>query len=80
MNNSYEDVLSLARGKTAATTGFGLRVRRDAGLSQSEIAGAIGVTPAAVSRWESGARTPRGAAGTRYGELITRLAQELYTA
>ena len=34
-------------------------IRRRAGVSQRELAGALNVTPAAVCRWESGDRTPR---------------------
>jgi transcriptional regulator with XRE-family HTH domain len=53
-------------------------IRERARLSQADVARAIGVTPSAVSRWESGVRlTPRSdAALARYVELLDRLAAE----
>jgi transcriptional regulator with XRE-family HTH domain len=50
-------------------------LRARVGLTQSVIAGALGVTPPTVSRWEAGA-TPRGSALTRYLELLALLADE----
>lgn len=63
-----------------------LRVRRDlltpaqrrnlreaAGLSQQELADAIGVTRQAISHWEVGTRTPRGALLDRYVDAIRAL-------
>jgi DNA-binding transcriptional regulator YiaG len=35
-------------------------LREDAGLSQSDVARALGVNPSNVSRWESGESRPRG--------------------
>ena len=35
-------------------------LREDQGLSQSDVARAIGVSPAQVSRWEAGLTRPRG--------------------
>jgi len=52
-------------------------IRERAGLSQSEIAAALGVQPSAVSRWEAGLRCPRGKAGIEYMELISRLGREV---
>ena len=48
-------------------------VRRRAGLTQDEIATALGVERTAVSRWEAGLRTPRVEVLTRYLELLERL-------
>ena len=48
-------------------------LRERAGLSQAEIAEALGVTSSAVSRWETGRRMPRGARGSAYAELLERL-------
>jgi len=48
-------------------------IRRAAGLSQGELAQAIGVTRQAVSNWESGIRTPKGACLERYVTAIRTL-------
>ena len=45
-------------------------LRREAGLSQGQIARELGVTGMTVSRWESGQRTPRGELLVAYVELL----------
>lgn len=35
-------------------------IRLRAGLTQQDLAGAVGTTRATIARWESGTRTPRG--------------------
>lgn len=52
-------------------------LRQRVGLAQAVIAREIGVTRVAVSRWESGQRTPRGRLLVRYVEILDRLAGEL---
>ena len=51
-------------------------LRERAGLLQADLAKAVGASRAAVSRWESGLRTPRGVALDRYLAVLDRLAQE----
>jgi len=48
-------------------------IREDAGLAQDDLARALGVTRAAVSRWESGERYPRTENLARYLELLDHL-------
>lgn len=48
-------------------------IREQAGLSQQDIAEALGATRAAVSRWESGQREPRGDLLVAYVTLLRRL-------
>lgn len=48
-------------------------LREKAGITQEEIAGALGVSRPAISRWESGARTPRGERLLDYIELLDQL-------
>ncbi|MFF4356897.1 helix-turn-helix transcriptional regulator [Streptomyces sp. NPDC001604] len=45
-------------------------IRKAAGLSQGELAEAIGVTRQAVSHWEGGTRTPTGVLLDRYVSAI----------
>jgi len=65
----------VAEARDLARSGRGERVRRAAGISQGELAAAVGVTPACVSRWEAGIRRPRGASAIRYAEVLARLAE-----
>lgn len=48
-------------------------LRENAGLSQQDIAEAVGVTRQAVGHWESGIRRPRGTALARYVEALAVL-------
>jgi predicted transcriptional regulator len=52
------------------------QIREQSGLSQDDIARAVGVTRAAVARWEAGERQPRPANLRRYVELLEKLAAE----
>lgn len=45
-------------------------LRQSAGLTQEDLAGAIGVRRESVSRWETGLRTPRGRLLAAYTELL----------
>jgi DNA-binding transcriptional regulator YiaG len=45
-------------------------LRQSAGLSQQDVADAVGATREAVSRWESGDRRPRGRLLICYVELL----------
>lgn len=59
--------------RRAARSGMARALRVEAGLTQAEVAREVGVTAAAVCRWESGKRLPRSAAAERYGEFLERL-------
>jgi transcriptional regulator with XRE-family HTH domain len=65
------EALSFAR--RAVRAGLARPLRIEAGLSQAEVGRVCGVTHAAVSRWESGDRLPRGDAGITFGLLLRRL-------
>jgi DNA-binding transcriptional regulator YiaG len=52
-------------------------LRESWGLSQGDFARELGVSTAAVSRWETGRRVPRDPALLKkYAELLERLARE----
>ena len=59
----YEDI---AEGRLQA-------LRRNFGLTQSDIARTIGVSRSAVASWEDGRRRPRGVSAARYKFLCTSL-------
>jgi transcriptional regulator with XRE-family HTH domain len=68
------DAVLISRARLAAARGNQLREARErAGLTQSDVARAIGVSPAAVSRWEAGKRRPSAATAARLGRLLERL-------
>lgn len=54
-------------------TGAPREARLRAGFSLSEIAVAVGVSPATIYRWETAQRRPTGLAAVRYARLIQSL-------
>ena len=73
-----EDLLRVARRRRGLPDPELRRVIRErAGLSQAEVAAVIGVDRAAVSRWESGERSPRFPHRDTYAEVLERLATEV---
>jgi transcriptional regulator with XRE-family HTH domain len=56
-------------------TGGARVIREGAGFSASEIARQLGVSPAAVSRWERGERVPRGEVAEQWAHLLRRLVE-----
>jgi transcriptional regulator with XRE-family HTH domain len=48
-------------------------LRQSSGLSEQDMATAIGVTPSAIGRWERGERIPRGPRAVDYARLLQRL-------
>lgn len=57
--------------------GAGRRWRQQAGLSVGELAAAIDVDPAALSRWERGLASPRPAAARRWLAALDELRRGL---
>lgn len=71
--DSSKRVLRIARAKRFAASGEGRRIRKEAGLSQPQLADPIGVDPATLCRWESGKRSPRGEAALLWLDLLEEL-------
>jgi DNA-binding XRE family transcriptional regulator len=67
------DLLERMRLRAMARSGRGSSIRRKAGLTQADIASELGIHPITVTRWETGAREPRGELAERYGALLRRL-------
>lgn len=67
------EVLKLARVRRLAREGIARRVRLDAGLSLADVAEAVGVAVATLSRWEHGVRRPTGEPALRYADLLAQL-------
>ncbi len=70
--NSTE-VVELSRCRSLVASGAARSIREAAGLSLSEVAGAVGVSKAAIMLWERGDRVPRGAPALAYGRLLQEL-------
>ena len=72
---SVIDVVLRSEGRHAVSSGRLRRVRTAANLSQVELGRALGITAAAVQRWEAGERMPRGASAERLALLLRELEQ-----
>jgi transcriptional regulator with XRE-family HTH domain len=68
-----DELSLLIEGRTAANSGRSERLREAAGLTQADLARLVGVTAAAVSRWEAGLRTPRGTSAIAYAKALRRV-------
>jgi transcriptional regulator with XRE-family HTH domain len=68
----WNDLLA-SRRRSLPSPSVRRELREAAGLSQADIAAALGVSPAAVSRWEAGKRAPRGPWADLYRELLQSL-------
>lgn len=65
-----------ARQQLRAAPSLCRYVRQRAGLTQEEIAEVLGIDRSAVSRYESGQRTPTGPLLDEYASLLRRLEGE----
>jgi DNA-binding transcriptional regulator YiaG len=72
-----DELRLIIEARESARSGRGARIRRAAGVSQVELADAIGVHGVSVSRWERGVRCPRGVAAIRYARLLRELSERL---
>jgi DNA-binding transcriptional regulator YiaG len=67
---------SRARQRIKWTPAVAIDLRRQAAVSQEDVASALGVTRSAVCRWERGARVPTGDRAERYLGLLRQLIEE----
>ena len=68
-----KQALELMTARRLARSGEARRIRTAGGLSLSEVASTVGVSPAAVSRWESGQRRPYGRPALAYARLLNSI-------
>jgi transcriptional regulator with XRE-family HTH domain len=68
-----QEIHQTVQGREAARGGRGARLRRNAGVTQAELARAIGVHPLTISRWERGQRVPRGPNAVAYARTLEEL-------
>src|SRR5947209_8005249 len=71
--SDLDDLLRLVQQRRVLDPGIARLIRLRAGLSQAEVAGAVGVSRGALARYEAGERTPRGEQAARYAETLHRL-------
>lgn len=77
MDDALDAALTEARRRRSLPRPEARRMLRvNAGLSQQQVADALGVRRPTVSRWETGARSPRGSALDAYLGVLRRLALE----
>lgn len=70
---NLKELKLIADARELLESGCAIEIRKKARLSQSEIAAFCRVDPAAVSRWESKSRIPRGGAALRLARLLRAL-------
>ena len=73
MTTTTADTVKLTKIRVLAGTGAARSIRKGAGLSLSEVAKPVDVSPTTIFRWETGERTPRGEPALRYLELLEGL-------
>lgn len=77
MATAIEHLLAEARRRQSLPPPAVRRLLREqAGLTQDEVAGTIGVGRPSVTRYESGTRDPRGEIRLAYVDLLERIAGE----
>jgi DNA-binding transcriptional regulator YiaG len=68
-----KQVVELVTMRQLVANGEARQIRVDCRLSLAEMAAPIGVSAAAVSRWETGQRRPSGRPAIAYARLLVRL-------
>jgi transcriptional regulator with XRE-family HTH domain len=69
------DVALVSWTRRVAASGAARHLREAAGVHAAEIARQLNVSPAAISRWERGERSPRPQHAEAWGRLLRDLAQ-----
>jgi DNA-binding transcriptional regulator YiaG len=73
---TVKQAIALAEIRRLVKSGEAGQRRRNSPLSGADVARVVGVTPAAVSRWEHGQRLPTGAPALAYARLLQELGDD----
>jgi transcriptional regulator with XRE-family HTH domain len=73
-------LLAATQARAALRDGRVRKLRVRLGLSQRELAEAVGADESALSRWEAGLRVPRTAVAERLGLVLRALEETLESA
>lgn len=73
MTTKQTQLRQIAEVRRMFRDGEAERVRRGAGISQSELARTIGVASSTVSLWESGDRVPRSSVALLCWQILSTL-------
>jgi transcriptional regulator with XRE-family HTH domain len=71
--DAAEEALTIARVRSWLRSGRAREIRKRAGLSQSDVGGAVGTDHAQVSRWEGGKSAPVRGSVLRLAALYEEL-------
>jgi DNA-binding transcriptional regulator YiaG len=72
---SRRDLARIAQVRADLASGRAREARIATGLKVGEVAAELGVTPQAVSQWESGRRVPGTVHALAYGRLMDAIAR-----
>jgi transcriptional regulator with XRE-family HTH domain len=75
--SDFDTFDTIRRYREVIRTGRYLELRKIFGLSQAQVAEAIGVGKPSISHYESGRRIPTGETALRYGRFMDELERRL---
>lgn len=70
-----QDLIDIGRCRALARDGGAESIRLTAGITMTEMAEAVGVSPATIWRWEKGHRHPDRRSALKYLRVLDALAQ-----
>ncbi|MGH1547969.1 helix-turn-helix transcriptional regulator [Leifsonia poae] len=70
-----EDLRRIAEAHVALGSGRARELRLSLRMSVGDLGATVGVSGAAISRWETGRRTPQGETAVRYARVLEVLAK-----
>ena len=77
---TISDLHRLAWVRRVAATGEARKIRKEAHVTQNELANVVAVSRPTICLWETGKRIPRGAAALRYAKALDKLTRRAKAA